>query len=245
MEVFILSQQGFGWEDLMEYGFIIVVVLGGMLLRGAKAVIDAINKKKQPGSEPGSAMPTQPVPPTAQGRSSSPTPPVARPLPPQIQRSGQAPVARPLPRRPAAPSQAPVPSTRLPGELVIPELVRDLATPRGSVPTRPPVGPARRPAPSAPQRPRRTKRSKLKPDTHKDRTPEDRLGHLESFSHDKHLDPESHLNLKKQTAPRAGDGRKLGSISSRAALRHAIVMNEILGLPLALRQQDEPDPWGS
>ena len=229
----------------MEYGFIIVVVVGGMLLRGAKAIIDAINKKKQPGSGPGSAMPTQPVPPTAQGRSSSPTPPVARPLPPRIRRSGQAPVAQPLPGRPSAPSQAPVPRKRLPSELVIPELVRELATPRGSVPTRPPEGPARRPAPTAPARPRRTKRSKPKPDTPKVRTTEDRLGHLETFSHDKHLDPESHLHLKEQTAARGGDGRKLGSMSSRAALRHAIVMKEILGLPLALRQQDEPDPWGS
>ena len=47
------------------------------------------------------------------------------------------------------------------------------------------------------------------------------------------------------TAARGGDGPKLGSMSSRAALRHAIVMKEILGLPLALRPQDEPDPWGS
>lgn len=229
----------------MEYAFYIVIFFGAVLARGAKAIIDAINKKKQPGSGPDSAMPTQPVPPVARGRPSSPTAPAARPLPPRIRRSEQAPVARPLLRRPSAPSQVPAPPTRSPGEIVIPELVRELARPLGNVPTRPPEGPTRRPPPASPTRPRLTKRSKPKPDTHKDRTTEDRLGHLETFSHGKHLDPESHLHLKKQTAVRVGIGSKLGSMSSRAALRHAIVMNEILGLPLALRQQDEPDPWGS
>lgn len=230
---------------MMKYAVYVVIFFGAVLLRGAKAIIEAINKKNQPGSGPGSAIPTQGAAPTAQGRSSSPTAPVARPLPPRIRRSQQAPVARPLPGRPAAPSQVSTPPTRSSDELIIPEMVREVPTPQGNVPTRPPEGPATRPAPTAPARQRRTKSSKQKPDIRKRLTPEERLGRLEAFSHDKHLDPESHLNLKKQTAARGGDGSKLGSMSSRAALRHAIVMNEILGLPLALRQQDEPDPWGS
>ena len=229
---------------MMEYGFIIVVVVGGMLLRGAKAIIDAINKKKQPGSGPGSAMPAQRVPPAASDRSTSRPTPVARPLPPRIRKSGQTPVARPLPSRPSAPRQVPAPPMRSPDEIVIPELVRELATPQARVPTRPPERSARGPAPSAPPRPRRKKGSKRKPETQESRTSEERLGHLEAFSHDKHLDPESHLHLKKKKAVRAGDGRKLGGMSSRAVLRQAIVMNEILGLPFALRQQDDPDPWG-
>lgn len=237
MNAFLLAQSAFDLGDLMEYGFIIVIVLGGFLLRGAKAIIDAINKKNQPGSGPGSAMPTQRVPPTARDRSSSPTAPVARPLPPRIRRSGQAPVARPLPGRPSASSQVPVPPTRTPDELVIPQIVRELATPQGR--------PARKQAPHTPAPPRHAKKSKPKPDAQKRRSVEERLGRLESFSHDKHLDPESHLHLKKKKDDRSGDGRELGSMSSRAALRKAIVMNEILGLPLALRQQDDPDPWGS
>jgi len=59
------------------------------------------------------------------------------------------------------------------------------------------------------------------------------------------LDPEARLGLKKKAAARVDDESRLGDMSSRAALRQAIVMNEILGRPLALRQQDDPDPWGS
>ncbi|MCH8148623.1 MAG: hypothetical protein IH987_11605 [Planctomycetes bacterium] len=244
MEVFILSQQGFEWEDLMKYGFYIVIFFGAVLARGAKAIIDAINKKNQPGSGPGPAMPTQRAAPTARDRSSSPTAPVARPLPPRIRRSLQPPVARPLPGGPTAPSQVPTAPTRSPEEVLIPELVRELAMPQGNVPTRPPEGSARQSAPSAAAWPRRTKSSKAKPEAKKRRSTEERLGHLEFSSRDRHLDPESHLHLKNQTAGLVGGGRGFGDMSSRAALRHAIVMNEILGLPLALRQ-DDADPWGS
>ncbi|MCH8241291.1 MAG: hypothetical protein IH897_01620, partial [Planctomycetes bacterium] len=235
---------------LMEYGFIIVVVLGGLLLRGAKAIIDAINKSRQnqPQSGPDAAMPTRRVPPTAGGRASSPTVPVARPLPPRIRRSGQAPVARPLPGRTSASGQVPVPPARSPGDLVIPQLVRELATPQEAVARRSPDAPtpprqpgsARQPKP----KPRPRERSSIEASKPR-RTPEERLGRLFPEENLKHLDPESHLKLKKKTAARVDDGSGLVDMSSRAALRQAIVMNEILGRPLALRQQDDPDPWGS
>ncbi|MCH7923978.1 MAG: hypothetical protein IIC51_00445 [Planctomycetes bacterium] len=257
MEVFILSQQGFGWEDLMEYGFIIVIVLGGFLLRGAKAIIDAINKSRQDRQQsgPDAATPTQRVPPTAKGRSSLPTTPVARPLPPRIRRSGQAPVARPLPGRTAASGQVPVPSAPTPEKLGIPQLVRELATPQEAVARRSPD------APTPPRQPGSMRQPKPKPRPRKRslieaskprRTPEERLGRLfpeedlkQLDPYAKQLDPYAQLKPKKQTAARVDDGSGLVDMSSRAALRQAIVMNEILGRPLALRQQDDPDPWGS
>ncbi|MCH9001340.1 MAG: hypothetical protein IIC02_02095 [Planctomycetes bacterium] len=248
MNVFPLAQLAFDFSDLMQYGFIIVVVLGGFLLRGAKAIIDAINKKNQPQSGPDAAMPTQRVPPTAGGRASSPTVPVARPLPPRIRRSGQAPVARPLPGRTSASGQAPVPPVRSPDDLVIPQLVRELATPQEAVARRSPN------APSPPQHPGSGRQPKPKPRPRKRssseaskprRTPEERLAHNFPEQDLKQLDPYGHLKLKKKTAARVDDGSGLVDMSSRAALRQAIVMNEILGRPLALRQQDDPDPWGS
>ncbi len=248
MEVFILSQQGFDWEDLLKYGVYIVIFFGAVLARGAKAIIDAINKKKQRGSGPGSATPTQRVPPAAGGRPSSPPTPVARPLPPRIRRSGQAPVARPLPVRPSASGQVPVPPTRSPEELVIPQLVRELATPPEAVARRSPN------APTPPRQPGSARQPKPKPRPRKQtisearkprRTSEERLGHLFSEKDLKRLDPEARLGLKKKAAARVDDESRLGDMSSRAALRQAIVMNEILGRPLALRQQDDPDPWGS
>ena len=223
---------------MMEYGFIIVVVVGGLLLRGAKAIIDAINKSRQnqQQSGPDAAMPTRRAPPTSKGRSSSPSVPVARPLPPRIRRSGQAPVARPIPGRLSGSGRVPAPPTRSPDELVIPQLVRELATPRQP-------GSTRQPKPKP--RPReRSSSEKSKPR----RTSEEKFGHLHPEEQLKHLDPESRLGIRKQAPASTSDlgGRsELLSVSSRAALRHAIVMREVLGPPLALRAQDEADPWGS
>ena len=206
----------------MEYGFIIVVVVGGLLLRGAKAVIDAINKSRQnqQQSGPDAAMPTRRAPPTSKGRSSSPS----------------VPVARPIPGRPSGSGRVPAPPTRLPDELVIPQLVRELATPRQP-------GSTRQPKPKP--RPReRNSSEKSKPR----RTSEEKFGHLHPEEKLKHLDLESRLGIRKQAPASTSDlgGRsELLSVSSRAALRHAIVMREVLGPPLALRPQDEADPWGS
>lgn len=234
----------------MKYGVYIVIFFGAVLARGAKAIIDAINKSRQnqPGSGPGSATPTRPIPPTAQGRSSSPTAPVARPSPPRIRRSGQAPVARPLSGRTAASGQVPVPSAPTPEKLGIPQLVRELATPQEAVARRSPN------APSPPQHPGSGRQPKPKPRPRERssseaskprRTTEERLAHNFPEQDLKQLDPYGHLKLKKKTAARVDGGSGLVDMSSRAALRQAIVMNEILGRPLALRQQDDPDPWGS
>ncbi len=232
----------------MKYGVYIVIFFGAVLARGAKAIIDAINKKNQPGSGPGSATPAQRVPPAAGGRPSSPPTPVARPLPPRIRRSGQPPVARPLPGRTSASGQVPVPPARSPDDLGIPQLVRELATPQEAVARRSPNAPSppRHPGSGRQPKPKPRPRERSSSEASKPRrTTEERLAHDFPEQDLKHLDPESHLKLKKQTAPRVDYRSGLVDMSSRAALRQAIVMNEILGRPLALRQQDDPDPWGS
>ena len=72
------------------------------------------------------------------------------------------------------------------------------------------------------------------------------LGHLETEEHLGHLAPEEHLGHPvlqpgtTATSPKRHRRLTRATTSVHAALRHAIIMSEVLGLPLALREANDP-----
>jgi len=236
----LLAQGSPEWlENLIGVAVVALAVIGHL----ANAWINNIKEKKKREKELSSPLP-KPKPPASR----QPLQP-ARPLPPTRPRPQQLPTARPAqeaqPPRPAR--TLGIPRELLPeglGEIiaeVAPELVRPKPRPPASPPVqRPPVRPPipeRRPSPKPPPRP-------VEPKSERPADSSERLGTLTSSIEDEaptestvaaHV--ESHMTRLDHPVEDAeiGAATQARRVPSRAALRHAIIMSEIISPPLALR----------
>ena len=205
------------------------------------------------------------VTPVSPPRPARPAYPVARPMPPQpgAPSTSAPPMVQPYPRRPGArsvtevtpvePSLGPAveaPRTRAVPEPSLPRRPRRPA-PATSVPGLPPRVSRPAPLPQArPLPPKSAAEGEPTEDTFDHIHPEVELEHIhpaverEHLHPDDdlgHLDPEAHLGHMNATVPTKAAGQealvRAGMVApfSRDMLRRAIVMNEILGPPVALR----------
>ena len=230
MDLLALAQRDTGsWIDTV----VTFLIIGGLILGPlSKKLIEAFSPKKTDERKAGGGGPEKVTP--------------ARP-------------ARPVtpPARPAAPAAAPARPSWVPAERSVsgPPVARraEVAEPLGPVvpPPRAPVSaPAGKPAPvprppaQSASRTVRDQRGRIELGL-SHLAPAD-LGHLEPKEHLGHLAPEEHLGHLVPQPGTPATGRKRhrrlthATTSARAALRHAIIMSEVLGPPLALRQANDP-----
>jgi len=257
----ILAQGNFDWmENLVGIIVIAFVVLGNVanaLIKGIKEKKERERKHTTPTSRPSSAQPRGGAPsayPTARPR--PPRPEVARPVPPARPTAPQQPATE---LAPEAQPPRPAPTLGIPRELlpegleevlaeIVPQLVRPKPRPQTPPPAQhPPVRKTRKAAAphprSAPPSPRPEQPSSSRPTD-----PAKRLGTLTSNldaepprepsvaahveSHISHLDHP----VSDATIGTLAHGRRR---PTRAALRHAIIMNEIISPPRALRPLED------
>gem|GEM_PF-1894744 len=233
-----LAQRDFDFGNWGQLIVVAVVLFGGLIAQGLKKVIDSINEKKAAGFPPDRVESLGP-------RAGSSKPPVAKPIPPRIRRSPPAPTARPTPPPPVArpaPPRPPTPVARPRQERPATPILLDEDRPWQEVQRQTlPSGAAR---PGASQKKR--EKSPGKPvDTFDHLQPEDHLGHLDPEVHLGHLDePVGAAEVgQKKRARRSRKKATLAVALTGDGLRRAIVMNEILGPPLALRDDTNRDPW--
>ncbi len=222
-------------DDWVQIVILILVVGGSALGSVSKKLIEHFGSKESPSPEsedfpgriPGPARPDHPP---------------ARPMP---ARGSQPPPAHPAPLRPLV-------LERVPDKRVTPPLVAPTDTPvaRPAPKTLHPASPTDEPAqsrrgvPPAPAKRRPARRASRSAETVAATAshgfePTDHLPHLDPEEHLGHLAPEGHLgnlDVTEQTVVETKD-ELLDQVRrpSRAALRRAIVMSEILAPPLALR----------
>lgn len=248
-----LAQRGTGLEEWVEIILAVVVFGGAVIAQGLKKIIDGINEKKAAQSKSEASGPGESARPVSRSpqRGASSQPPTAKPLPPRIRRAAEAPRARPLPPRPAtggpsrqppvAQPMRPVPSPAPPRQTqpaTPPVIMLEEDQPARPVwrrPMSPPAGRGR-PQKDGPERSRREDDRKFNAIR-----PEDHLGQV---------DPEAHLgqlddHIGHGTAVRAANHpmKWLTGMLTGRELGHAIVLSEILGPPLALRDAPSRDPW--
>jgi len=231
-------------QDIGDWveGIIVLVIIAGSALSGiVKAIITKLNRSREE-SEAERERQGRPRPQRVTDR---PAPPVARPMPPRyrLPAAMQRPAARPLtPQRP----QAEVPRTFPPVVQTILDVVLDGAIdletafpkPRPPQPTaEPPVSGAARtyraePPPVPPRAVKTTvpkrpvgRRSIEDREEQKAKFVEKRIGHVQP-------------HVASATPPASTDAdSELFERPTRTDLRRAIILNEILSPPLALRGQ--------
>ncbi len=251
-----VAQSNFDWMENI-YGIVVIafVVFGNI----ANSLIKSIKEKKERDKKLTAPMPKpqahqrgdEPSPfPAARPRPTRPE--IARPLPPTRPTSPPPPVARPAPEaQPPRPAKTlGIPRELLPEGLeeilaeVVPELVRPKPRPQTPPPAQRP--PSRTTGKAASSRGRSApppERSKKK----KSQRPADsaqRLGTLTSSFDDERAREssvsahvESHIGHLKHPVDDVplGSAEHAQRLPSRAALRHAVIMSEILAPPRALR----------
>ncbi len=233
-------------SDWIETIVVVAIVAMSALGSVAKFFIRKFSPQDKPDGTP-RGVPGRPM---TQRGTPDPQRPVARPLPPPLSRPvvpGHTVMERPAPTR-REPIPVPEPLRDILAE-VVPELVppRRQARPGSSSSPEPPTVEhreahkvsSRRRVASSRSPARRTGRSRSAGSTKHDRpssqpqratTTEQRIGHLES-------------NLDSVARASTGDSASIDYLSaikhpSRHALRTAILMNEILGTPVSLRDPD-------
>ncbi len=255
-----VAQGNFDWMENI-YGIVVIafVVFGNI----ANSIIKSIKEKKGREKELTTPMP-KPPPAQQRGGEPSPfptarprpaRPEVARPLPPTRPTSPPPPVARPAPgTQPPRPAKTlGIPRELLPEGLeeilaeVVPGLVRPKPRPQTQPPTQPPTTPTTPTTGKAASPRGRTapppKRSKKKV-SQRPADSAERLGTLtSSFDDEKPRESsvaahvESHISHLKHPVDDVplGTAAHARRLPSRAALRHAVIMSEILAPPRALR----------
>jgi hypothetical protein len=231
----MFTAQEFG--DWIEGAIILVVLVGSALAGVGKAIIEKLNRRTPSARLEDEEEPPRPRP-TAWDR---PIPPVARPMAPPAE----------VRRRVVIRTQPPTPQVGAPRktdvefEVAVPDAVRPIVEmllgKTGPAEDRPRPRPAAPPPPPRLQRPQRSKPVVAAPrrsepaiteraarlrdieerEAQQARRVEKRIGHVETHVAAAHAEPEG------------ADG---GSPAlDRRALRQAIVLNEILGPPVAFR----------
>jgi len=239
----LLAQHDSGWIE----GVVWVVLIGaGVLSQLGSGIIKYFKERDEKKRQANQPTPPPPLSRPPKRQVAPPRPPVARPRP-----------ARPMGR----PAQPPArPRTQLPQDLpeglreilgeVVPELVppRKPAPPRRPAPSAPPPQrPAsQRPAPPPPQaKPRPlTPERPIRPVASSIHVDEPHLGNLKSRLDDEDArvaaQVQSYIgDLRHPLADVAQAAAANAPSAARAALRQAIVMNEILMPPVALRPADD------
>ena len=223
MDLLPLAQRDTG--SWIETVVILLVIAGSVLGPLAKKLIDAFTPKQTDSQRPGAdgpekvapARPARPVTPPATPRAQTMAPAAQSASGPPVAR--QARVAEPLgpvapPRRspPPAPTGRPAPIHRPPA----PSTIRTVEDQGGRI---------------------KLGLNHLAPAD---------LGHLQPEEDLGHLAPEEDLgNLVPQHRPKASAHKRprrltRAATSTQDALRHAIIMSEVLGPPLALRTPNNP-----
>ena len=237
-----LAQDDFGW---LEGIFYLIVIAIGALSSVANAIIKRIKDKKErerlkepvpkppaPSSGRAGMEPVRPRPPARDV--ARPRPPVARARRPESRTPSQPPGPPP---RTESPPQRPsgIPRELLPEgvEEVLSEVFPQLLQPKPSKRREPAPAASRAELPVA--KPRRAK-GKSKPKEVEAIGPGLEIGASGISSHvDSHIGNFEHL-IEDVSPVDATTGRR---IPSRASLRRAIVMNEILMPPKSLRHDDD------
>lgn len=220
---FMLAIQNIG--DWIE-GIIVLVIIAGSALGGiGKAIITKLNRSREEAERERQGLPRP------QRVTDRPAPPVARPMPPRHQppMATQRPAARPLPpQRPIAE----IPRSLQPVVQSILDVVLDGAVDLETAFPKPPPQPRREPPPAP--RPSKTKVSKSAAvrrsiedrEEQKTKLVEKRIGHVKP-------------HVASATPPSSTDANsELFERPTRTDLRRAIILNEILSPPLALRRPD-------
>ncbi len=237
-----------GLGDWIQTIIFLLVVGSAALGSIAKVLIRKFSPKEPPGP---AKLDRRTAP-----RRQRPVPPLARP------------VARPMPQRPTPQAQAPPPVASPMGPQPkldqprvdsLPEMLREVFSqltdtvetvqPRPPHPARPVGGPGQRPTPPRPKRSRRRPAHPLgrtlpeaAPKTRRDMLA-GRPGGTEGLLDGLAMSWDSAYELPAQDGIQKSKGRGFqpGAIQhqTRASLRRAIIMSEVLGPPLAIRPPDE------
>ncbi len=222
-------------------GIIVLVVLVGSALSGlGKAIVTKINRRKEEERERREIGPlVQPLRPAPTMH--RPVPPPARPmLSPTQRRSFE--IKREVILQPVAELQAPSPPPRRHIELDVPEVVRPLVemlmqSAGDEAPLRPVPAPPRRPRSSRPRQ-----QTKRPPPVTTPQPPPDRDARMREFAQREAQQGqriEQRLGRVETHVPAAAadrsDRQTLVEPLDRHSLRRAILLNEILGPPVALR----------
>ena len=212
--------------DLIQ-GIVVLIIIAGSALAGlGKAITAKLDRAREAAKAKGEGQQEAP-------RTIRTVTPVARPMPPPRRQPQlfERPVARPLPPQVRTQPPADLPPALPPVVRTILDMVLDGAVDlEAAVPTPPPPRARRERAP-APQRPQATaplrpkvgRRSIEEREERKAELVEKRIGHVQ-----RHVAPVA--------APTTSDdGMTLFDRPTHSDLRRAIILNEILSPPLALR----------
>ncbi len=215
-------------QDIGDWiqGVVVLIIIAGSALGGlGKAITAKLDRAREAAKAKGEGQQETP-------RTIRQVTPVARPMPPPRRppQVFERPVARPLPPQVRTQPRADMPPTFPPVVRTILDMVLDGAVDlEAAVPTPPPQ--PRRARPPAPQRvteppparPKVGRRSIEEREERKAELVEKRIGHVQ-----RHVAP--------ATAPASpDDGITLFDRPTHSDLRRAIILNEILSPPLALR----------
>jgi len=201
-------------------GVVVLIIIAGSALSGvAKAITAKLDRAREAAKAKGEGQQAAP-------RTIRSVTPVARPMPPQRRQPQlfERPVAKPFAPSPPQPS-AELPPTLPPMVKTLLEAVLDTeieATPR---PRPVCLQPPPRPRPASPKAPKPAvkRRSIEAREEQKAELLEKRIGHVQ-----RHVGPVAVLT-------RSDDGMTLFDRPTHSDLRRAIILNEILSPPLALR----------
>lgn len=243
-DIQLLAQQGPEFGDWIQIIVVVLVVGGSILGPISKKLIEKFGAEKPGESDAARPARTSRPQPSTPRRQMQPQHSVARPMPPGARPQAMPPSSQPLPLpeeifQPVAPPRGMVPQG---GSAEQPErppprpptaapvsVPRHMARPSVSVRAKQQHRPAPAPRPKQPVHDRVEEHlgrleSALDDETAQvDVDIEERLGHIES-----------ELEAPDATTKARGRTDKIGH-QTRRSLRHAIVMREILGPPIALR----------
>jgi hypothetical protein len=215
-------------QDIGDWiqGIVVLIIIAGSALSGlAKAITAKLDRAREAAKAKGEGQQEAP-------RTIRPVMPVARPMPPPRRppQLFERPVAKPLPPQVRTQPRADLPPAVPPLVRTILDMVLDGAVDlEAAVPTPPRARPERPPAPQrakppAPPRPEVGRRAIEAREEQKAELLEKRIGHVQ-----RHVAP--------ATAPTSpDDGMTLFDRPTHSDLRRAIILNEILSPPLALRR---------
>ena len=208
-------------------GVVVLIIIAGSALSGvAKAITAKLDRAREAAKAKGEGQQEAP-------RTIRTVTPVARPMPPPRRppQLFEHPVAKPLPPQVRTQPRTDLPPAFPPVVRTILDMVLDGAVDLDAAVPTPPPPRARREGPPAPQRPQATaplrpkvgRRSIEEQEERKAELVEKRIGHVQ-----RHVAPVA--------APASSDdGMTLFDRPTHRDLRRAIILNEILSPPLALR----------
>lgn len=200
-------------SELIEGLIVLVIIVGSALTGLAKSIITKINERKQAQKEAREQLLS---PPPREAESSMSPRPVARPMPPRR------PVGPRMETPPGQPVEFDVPQSMRP----VVEMLLGKIEVEEDEPAPAQVPPPRRPSVEKPRRPATERSPRMqrieRREEAQSKKVEQRIGQVET-------------HVASAPIEVRGPRSRIAELSDRASIRKAIVLNEILGLPVSMR----------